>query len=94
MRVVWTPVALARLDEIIDYTAQDSPTAAYRVAKEITTRAEATLSGSPFAGRVGLSNTREFVLHTIPYIVIYQVTQDVEILDIWHTSRQWPERFG
>lgn len=95
MRVVWTPSAISRLEEIQDYIAQDSPQSAYRVAVEITSRTEATLSNSPFAGRVGHSSgTREFVLRGVPYIVVYQVTQDVEVLDVWHMSRQWPASFG
>jgi len=94
MRVVWTRIALAHLDEIQDYIAQDSPTAAYHVALELTEGANKLLSANPMIGRLGRARgTRELIFDGLPYIVAYRVTDQVEILAIVHTARQWPESF-
>lgn len=94
MRVVWTRPALAHLDEIQDYIAQDSPSAAYRVASEIASRSENNLGINPMMGRLGRARgTRELVFANLPYIVVYRVTSRVEILAVVHTAREWPESF-
>jgi toxin ParE1/3/4 len=94
MRVVWTRVALTHLDEIQDYIAQDSPAAAFRVAVELTDGADRLLSTNPMIGRLGRARgTRELVFDGLPYIVAYPVTNQVEILAVVHTARQWPESF-
>jgi len=95
MRVVWTAPALSDLEEIQDYIAQDSPTAAYRVAQLLFSRTEDGLSANPMMGRRGrASDTREFVFADLPYIVVYRVTEQVEILALMHTAKDWPESFG
>lgn len=95
MRVVWTVPALNRLDEIQTYIAEKSPAAAYRVVRRIYSRTEQTLSANPFAGRRGRREpTREFVLSDLPYIVVYRVGEQVDVLDVVHTARDWPESFG
>ena len=81
MQVVWTRPALRHLDEIQDYIAKDSPTAAYRVANAIVSRTDDGLSRNPLMGRRGRApGTREFILSDLPYIVVYQVTSQVEVL--------------
>ena len=93
MRVRWTRPALNNLDEIQDYVAQDSPAAAYRLAQDIANRTEA-LALSPRLGRVGRARgTRELVFAGLPYIVVYRLTEAVEILAVVHTARQWPRAF-
>lgn len=94
MRVRWTRVALAQLDEIQDYIAQDSPLAAYRVALELTERPVRLLGENPMLGRIGRARgTRELVFPDLPYILVYRVTDSVEILALVHAARQWPESF-
>ena len=93
MRVRWTRPALNNLDEIQDYVAQDSPSAAFRLAQDIVGRTEA-LALSPRLGRVGRARgTRELVFADLPYIVVYRLTEVLEILAVVHTARQWPEVF-
>ncbi len=95
MRVVWTPPALTDLEEVQDYIAQDSPAAAYKVALALFSRTEDGLSANPMMGRRGRArDTREFVFADLPYIVVYRVTDQVEILAVVHTAREWPESFG
>ncbi|KKC34533.1 type II toxin-antitoxin system RelE/ParE family toxin [Devosia psychrophila] len=94
MRIRWTRPALHNLEEIQDYVAQDSPLAAYRLAHELVDRAEQGLGSSPKMGRAGRAlNTRELVFADLPYIVVYRVTANIEILAVVHTARNWPESF-
>ena len=73
---------------------QDSPAAAYEVAHSITTRTENGLSHTALMGRPGrTADTRELVFADLPYIVVYRVTSQVEVIAVVHTARDWPERF-
>lgn len=95
MRVVWTRQALVHLDDIQDFLAKDSPAAAYRVALQLYMRTEEGLSGAPWMGRTGrASGTRELVFADLPYIVVYRVADEVQILAVMHTARDWPDEFG
>jgi len=46
-------------------------------------------------GRPGrVPGTRELVILKTPYLAAYQVVENViQILRVYHGSRQWPERF-
>jgi toxin ParE1/3/4 len=45
-------------------------------------------------GRKGSARgTRELVFADLPYVVAYRVTDEVEILAVIHTARDWPESF-
>ena len=94
MRVRWTRIALGQLDEIQQFIAQDSPLAAYRVAVELTERPVRLLGENPLLGRIGRARgTRELVFTDLPYILVYRVTDSVEVLALVHAARQWPDRF-
>jgi toxin ParE1/3/4 len=94
MRVSWSRPALAQLDDIQDYIAQDSRAAAHRLALDLTGRTERVLADNPMMGRTGRARgTRELVFADMPYIVVYRVTDRVEILAVMHAARKWPERF-
>ena len=91
-RLEWTSRAIRRVEEIGDYIAKDSPTAAERVTGRLQSAAEG-LCVHPAIGRTGrIAGTRELVLSDIPYIIAYRVTgTSVEILTVMHTSQRWPE---
>lgn len=94
MRVRWTKPALANLDEIQTYVAQESPLAAYRLVQDLFGRAQNGLATSPMMGRKGRARgTRELVFADLPYIVVYRVTDAVDILAVVHTARRWPKTF-
>ncbi|HTV71778.1 MAG TPA: type II toxin-antitoxin system RelE/ParE family toxin [Rhizobiaceae bacterium] len=94
MRVRWTIPAASDIDDIQTYIAQESPVAAYRLANDLIDRTEQLLSANPRAGRVGrVSGTRELAVSRTPYIVVYRVTSDVEIVAVIHGAREWPESF-
>nr|WP_314258224.1 type II toxin-antitoxin system RelE/ParE family toxin [uncultured Devosia sp.] len=94
MRVRWTKPALANLDEIQTYVAQESPLAAYRLAQDLFGRTQNGLATSPMMGRQGRApGTRELVFADLPYIVVYRMTDAIDILAVVHTARRWPKAF-
>lgn len=89
MRVVWTSGALADVDQIQDYVAQDRPIAAYQLARALIGRTNALLADNPLAGRRGRAvETRELVVTGTPYIVVYRVLDAVEVLAVLHGARK------
>ena len=94
MHVRWTRPALINLYEIQAYVAQESPVAAYRLSHDLFERTQSGLSSSPKMGRVGrVRNTRELVFADLPYIVVYRISDAVDILAVVHTARSWPKAF-
>ena len=87
--IVWSPLALARLQEIRAYIAQDKPQAAERIAIRIVAVVEA-LRNHPRLGRAGAEpGIRELVIGGTPYIVVYRVRgQRITINTIWHGAQR------
>ncbi|MNL60453.1 Plasmid stabilization system protein [compost metagenome] len=64
------------------------------MANFLIDRTNALLSETAMAGRLGRAlGTRELVFADLPYIVVYRVSDRVEILAVMHASREWPEAF-
>jgi len=91
MIVGWTTIAEAELDDIWLYIARDSLDAADRTIARIRHSA-GMLADHPMLGRRGrLDGARELIVPGLPYILIYRILGDtVEILRVYHTSRDWP----
>ena len=94
MEIVWRASALNDLEAIREFIAQDSPRAAARVLTAIRIGVD-RLGRHPSLGRAGrVEGTRELIISNAPYIAAYRVGENqVRILAIIHTSRQWPRRF-
>jgi addiction module RelE/StbE family toxin len=94
MRIVFSPQARADLRDIFLYIADDNPAAARAVLKRIRGRIS-DLQDGPHLGRPGrVPGTRELVIPGTPYLIPYQVSGgELQILRVYHGSRQWPERF-
>lgn len=92
--VRWLRKALANLDEISEYIAQDNPKAAREFVAEIVSQTE-HLVDQPNLGRPGrVAGTRELVVANGRDIVAYRVKHRVvEILRVLHHSRRWPTVF-
>lgn len=90
MELFWTPEAIQDRDDIYDYIEADNPVAALDLDELFEERA-ALLVDHPSLGRVGrVAGTRELVAHQ-SYLLIYDVAGEfVRILNVVHTSRQWP----
>lgn len=88
MKLLWTRRALAQLDKIATYIAEDNPAAASKLLAEIKRRA-ALLQQHPFAGRRSeVAEVRELVVHA-NYILSYRVSsQAVEIIQVWHAAQR------
>jgi toxin ParE1/3/4 len=87
--IEWTRPALSDLIGIRRYIAADAPSAAEEVARGVTQAVE-RLMLFPASGRPGRKpRTRELVVSTMPYLVVYDVRADtVRILRVLHTARQ------
>ena len=93
MKLRWLTAALADLRAIKDYISEENPAAAQRVIENIRIET-GILIKQPSIGRAGrIADTRELVINQYPYIVAYREHGDeVHILAVVHTSRQWPEQ--
>jgi toxin ParE1/3/4 len=90
MRVRWTTDAADDLTRICDYIAQTNPDFARRVARTIVERVE-DLHTFPNRGRPGrVEGTREMVFAPLPFIAIYEVHDEVQVLRVLHGAQQWP----
>lgn len=89
MRIEWRPEARAGLLEILDYISEHDIPAASKLSQTIDT-ATSALSQHPFLYRPGrVSGTREIVVHP-NYLVVYRVTDRIDILNILHARREYP----
>lgn len=91
MRVRWTPAAADDFENIANYLFEQTPENAPRLIREIYL-APKGLESFPMRGRVGKKEgTRELVLPSLPYVIIYRVTSEgVFILRVLHGSQDWP----
>lgn len=94
MRVRWTVPAAAALDSIQDHIARDNPRVAFEVVQRIRI-AVSQLELHPKVGRTGrMRGTYELVVHDLPYVVPYRLKEnEAQILNVYHTSRKWPDAF-
>jgi toxin ParE1/3/4 len=91
VRVEWLSLALADLDAVAEYIAEDNPLAAERIVDDIFAATD-RLASFPAMGRPGrVLGTRELVVSKTPYIVPYRVrSQVVEIIRVLHGACKWP----
>jgi toxin ParE1/3/4 len=89
VEILWSPLALARLQEIHAYVGLDNPGAAERLAARIVAVVEA-LRSHPRLGRAGSEpGIRELVIGGTPYVILYRLRGDrVIISTIWHTAQK------
>ena len=93
MRLKWLPTALRNLDSEASYIAADEPAAARLVVQRVLASVS-LLAEQPGLGRPGrVAGTRELLVPKTRYIVPYRVRGDtVEVLRVFHTSRQAPKQ--
>jgi toxin ParE1/3/4 len=91
MRLRWTLAAADDLQDIANYLFEKTPENAARLIREIY-GAPSILKSFPNRGRVGKKpGTRELVMPSLPYVIVYQVRDEtVNIVRILHGSQQWP----
>lgn len=92
MRVRWTTDAADDLERICDYIAETSPDSARRIARTIV-EGVASLRAFPNRGRTGrVDGTRELVFAPLPFVAVYEVHEEVQVLRVLHGAQQWPPR--
>ena len=90
MKLAWTRLALNDRQAIRSYIAQDNPIATLAL-DELFTEKASRLADHPGLGRPGrVSGTRELVVHQHDLMIYDLVNDQVRILRVLHTARQWP----
>lgn len=91
MILEWLPAALHDFDALIEHIAGENPTAAIAQGDTIEARIS-ELYAHPRLGRQGrVSGTRELVVTTTPFIVVYRISKTrIQILRILHGAQLWP----
>lgn len=88
MKVVWSPIALERVEDTARYIAEDNPDAAVRWVEDLFATVE-RLADFPESGRmvteVGSPRIRELIFGT--YRVIYSAKDQVDILTVRRSSQ-------
>jgi len=94
MFIRWSTPATRQLAAAYEYIAADNESAAAEIVNHIWDFVN-ILGRHPYAGRKGrVARTRELVVRGTPFIVVYSVQRnEVRILAILHTAREWPEEF-
>lgn len=92
MRIAWSPVAVERASEIVDYIAQDKPSAADNWIRTIFSKVE-QLRSNPEIGRIvpeiNERQIRELIYGN--YRIIYHVeAKQISILTIRHGKQILP----
>lgn len=89
MRVEWRPEARAELRAILEYIIERNATAANELNEAIEA-ATTALPDHPYLYRMGrIPGTREIVVHP-NYLVVYRITDWVEILTVLHARQEYP----
>lgn len=91
-KVAWTDEAEQDLENILTYYLEET---GLRLADAIFVRIKehvGSLKLFPHRCRPGrVANTREYVLHRLPYIAMVHVGEDtVSVLNVIHTARKYP----
>ncbi|HWW99859.1 type II toxin-antitoxin system RelE/ParE family toxin [Collimonas sp.] len=90
MNVHWVCAAEQDRSDILDFLAEQDLSAAIRMDERFS-RAAMNLMQFPFSGKAGsIPGTRELILHE-HYRLLYEIVdENVWILALVHTARQWP----
>lgn len=89
MQVEWRPEARADLRQILEYILGRNLAAASNLNEAIEA-ATTALPQHPYLYRLGrVSGTREIVVHP-NYLVVYRVTDRIEILSVLHARQEYP----
>lgn len=89
LAIHWYNEAIEDLVEIVSYIAERDPQAAQRLRDRIEAAVE-LVAEQPYMHKVGrVPGTREIVAHA-NYVVVYLVTDRIEVTAVVHTRRDYP----
>ena len=92
MKVIWTPLAQRRLQEIHDYIAKEQPVNARRWMERVLSHGE-RIGEQPRIGRLVPEYQRETIREVFEgdYRIIYRIrSQQVDVLTVRHGARRLP----
>jgi addiction module RelE/StbE family toxin len=92
VQIEWSSSAVADLQAITEWIQRDRGIeTANGVARRIYEGVQ-SLRTMPYRGRYGrLENTRELVIPRLPYLVIYQISEErLVVLNVLHGAQRWP----
>lgn len=92
MKIIWSPLAISRINEIADYIAADNPDAAIKWVDEIFEKVE-RINDFPLSGRLVPELERKDIREILfgNYRIIYRIMKnEVSILTIRHLKQQLP----
>lgn len=91
MQLRWTREAATDLERIAEYLVQHVPERAPALVRTVY-EATGLLLEFPHRGRPGKkAGTRELVIPSLPYVVVYVVRDDVLfVVRVLHGAQQWP----
>ena len=92
MEVRWSLPAAEDLEHICEWIERDNPDAARRVARTVYDEC-GRLKDFPKLGRTSrrMAGRRELTFAPLPYVVVYQVTQNaIEMSRTFHGAQDWP----
>lgn len=94
MRMIWSHQAEQDLKHIVDFIADDNPSAAWSVRDAIREHVGRLQEHSKLGKAGRMKGTRELVNPHFPaYIVVYQLLdEDIVILRVLRGSQQWPPK--
>ena len=89
--IEWLPLASTNRFEQLDYIAQDNPLAAISQDEQIEHQVDMLMQHS-LMGRPGRKKgTRELVISSTPFVVVYRVKGTrIEVIRLLHSSQQYP----
>ena len=94
MKIVWSPLAVERVSEIVRYIAEDNPDAATNWAESIFTRVE-QLGPFPESGNIVPEMHREDIRQLVMgnYRIIYRIgTDQISVLTVRHHRQIFPDQ--
>ena len=95
MRLIFDDRALADLEKIYNWIAQDDRQSAKAVVERVYASIE-LLASFPYMGRPGREeSTREWAVPRLPYIVVYEVHEErdvIVVIAVFHGPQDWDAR--
>ena len=89
--IEWRPEARAKLVTVLEYIVERNVGAAKEILKAVG-KAIAYLPDHPYLYRSGrITGTREIVVNS-SYLIIYRVTDRIEIVNVLHAHQEYPRR--
>lgn len=84
--VLWRPSALQDVEDIYTYLVERSPQGAKNVVRQIERDAQRGCL-FPYSNRKGFTpNSYEIVMTQYPYIIVYEVREQIEIVAVFATA--------